>query len=78
MKKSFLSVLMYTITSTFCSVLGSAYESKEASLKILKQQFSLLANKTIIVAPTKYFIMYDDPLWFREQVKNFLINGLKN
>jgi N-formylmaleamate deformylase len=59
-------------------ILGSTYGTKEASSKILNQQFSLLTNKTIIIAPTKHFIMYDDPLWFREQVKNFLINGLKN
>ena len=59
-------------------ILGSTYQTKEASLKTLNQQFSLLTNKTIIIAPTKHFIMYDDPLWFREQVKNFLINGLKN
>lgn len=57
-------------------VLGSTYGTKEMSQKILSEQYSLLPNKTIIIAPTKHFIMYDDPVWFREQVKNFLINGL--
>jgi N-formylmaleamate deformylase len=57
-------------------VLGSTYGTKEASQKILNEQYTLLPNKKIILAPAKHFIMYDDPLWFREQVKNFLINGL--
>ena len=57
-------------------VLGSTYGTKEMSQKILNEQYSLLPNKKIFIAPTKHFIMYDDPLWFREQVKNFLINGL--
>ena len=52
-------------------VLGSTYGTKEMSQKILSEQYSLLPNKTIIIAPTKHFIMYDDPIWFREQVKNF-------
>jgi N-formylmaleamate deformylase len=59
-------------------VLGSTYTTKEKSQKILSEQYTLLPNKKIFIAPTKHFIMYDDPLWFREQVKNFLINGLKD
>lgn len=59
-------------------VLGSTYGTKESSQKILSDQYRLLPNKQIVIAPTKHFIMYDDPLWFREQVKNFLINGLAN
>ncbi|MEP6926577.1 MAG: alpha/beta hydrolase [Ginsengibacter sp.] len=57
-------------------VLGSTYGTKEMSQKILSEQYKLLSNKKILIASTKHFIMYDDPLWFREQVKNFLINGL--
>ncbi len=57
-------------------VLGSTYGTKEMSQKILSEQYNLLPNKKIIIAATKHFIMYDDPLWFREQVKNFLTNGL--
>jgi N-formylmaleamate deformylase len=57
-------------------ILGSTYGSKEASQKIFREQYSSLPNKKIIIAPTKHFIMYDDALWFREQVKNFLVNGL--
>ena len=59
-------------------ILGSTYGTKETSQKILNEQYSSLRNKTIIIAPTKHFIMYDDPVWFREQVKNFLANGLAN
>jgi N-formylmaleamate deformylase len=59
-------------------ILGSTYSTKEASQKMLNEQFSQLRNKAIIVEPTKHFIMYDDPIVFREEVKNFLINGLAN
>lgn len=59
-------------------VLGRTYGTKEASLKIYNDQYKRLPNKSIIIAPTKDFIMYDDPLWFREQVKNFLTNDIKN
>ncbi len=57
-------------------VLGSTYGTKEMSQKILDEEYKMLPNKKIIIVPTKHFIMYDDPLWFREQVKNFLTNGL--
>jgi N-formylmaleamate deformylase len=59
-------------------VLGSTYGTPENSQRILNAQYSLLPHKKIIIAPVKHFIMYDDPLWFREQVKNFLVNGLKD
>jgi len=57
-------------------VLGSTYGTKEISQKIFNDQYRLLRQKRILIAPTKHFIMYDDPLWFREQVKNFLTNSL--
>ena len=59
-------------------VLGSNYGTIAQSKTMLNQQFSALRNKTIIVANTKHFIMYDDPSWFNSQVKNFLVNGLYN
>ena len=59
-------------------ILGSTYSTKETSQKLLNQQYSQLTNKLIIIAPTKHFIMYDDPAWFLEEVKNFLKNGLNN
>ena len=57
-------------------VLGSTYGTKKASQKIFSEQFNMVPDKRIFIAPTKSFIMYDDPLWFGEQVKNFLLNGL--
>jgi N-formylmaleamate deformylase len=57
-------------------VLGSTYRTKETSQKIFGDQYRLLPNKKIFIAPGKHSVMYDDPIWFREQVKNFLINGL--
>jgi len=57
-------------------VLGSTYGTTQTSQKVFTAQYALLHDKKIIIAPGKHFIMYDDPLWFREQVKNFLINGL--
>lgn len=59
-------------------ILGRTYGTKEASLKLFSDQYMRLPNKSIIIAPTKDFIMYDDPIWFREQVKNFLTNDIKN
>ncbi|MDQ6901769.1 MAG: hypothetical protein M3139_02010 [Bacteroidota bacterium] len=59
-------------------ILGRTYGTKAASLKIFNDQYKALPNKAIIIAPTKDFITYDDPLWFRVQVKNFLTNDIKN
>jgi pimeloyl-ACP methyl ester carboxylesterase len=58
--------------------LGFTYDIEETPQKMFNEQFSQLHNKTIIIAPTKHFIMYDDPIWFVEEVKNFLRNGLAN
>jgi pimeloyl-ACP methyl ester carboxylesterase len=59
-------------------VLGSTYGTKEISQKMLGDEYSQLKNKLVVIAPTKHFIMYDDPIWFREELKNFLRNGLAN
>jgi N-formylmaleamate deformylase len=59
-------------------IVGSNYGTVAQSKTMLSQQFSALRNKTIIIANTKHFIMYDDPAWFNSQVKNFLVNGLFN
>ena len=57
-------------------ILGSTYSTKEISQKMLVTNTASFKDKLIIIAPTKHFIMYDDPVWFREEVKNFLSNGL--
>ena len=59
-------------------ILGSTYGTKEISQKMLGDEYNQLKNKLIVIAPTKHFIMYDNPIWFREEVKNFLRNGLAN
>ena len=59
-------------------ILSSTYGTKETSLKILNDQYSLLPNKIITVRAGKFSVIYDNPVWFKEQVKNFLINGLAN
>ena len=59
-------------------IIGSTYGTKEISQKLLNDQYSQLSNKSIVIAPTKHFIMYDDPSWFNSQLKNFLVNGLSN
>ncbi len=59
-------------------VLGSTYGTEDRSKKMMEQQFKNLTEKMIVIAPTKHFIMLDDPAWFKEQVKNFLVNGLYN
>ena len=55
-------------------ILGSTYSTKE----LLNEEYRKLTSKLIIIAPAKHFIMYDDPIWFGEEVKNFLRNGLTN
>ncbi|GAB4015339.1 alpha/beta fold hydrolase [Spirosoma koreense] len=54
-------------------VLGSLYFNDEAKTRqILNEQYNELKPKTIRVAHTKHFIMYDDPRWFYQQVDQFL------
>jgi pimeloyl-ACP methyl ester carboxylesterase len=54
-------------------ILGSLYmNSKETSERILTEQYKHLGRKTIAVANTRHFIMYDDPAWFYSQLDNFL------
>lgn len=53
-------------------VLGSLYNTKANSLRILGEQYSQLANKTIRVADSKHFIMYDQPQWFYAELDAFL------
>jgi len=54
-------------------ILGSLYFNSEAtSQRILNEQYKHLQPKTIVVAHTKHFIMYDDPQWFYQQIDRFL------
>ncbi|WP_461138493.1 alpha/beta fold hydrolase [Spirosoma pomorum] len=54
-------------------VLGSLYmNSEEISERVLTEQYKHLSQKTIAVATTKHFIMYDDPSWFYSQLDAFL------
>jgi N-formylmaleamate deformylase len=53
-------------------VLGSIYNTKENSQRILSGQYSRLRNKTIRIADSKHFIMYDQPQWFYAEIEAFL------
>ena len=53
-------------------VLASKFGTKEASEKIYNEQYVLLKNKTIKVADSKHFIMYDQPQWFYNEIDTFL------
>ncbi|MEJ8801675.1 alpha/beta fold hydrolase [Pontibacter sp. H249] len=53
-------------------VLGSIYQTKENSYRILNEQYNKLQNKTIHVADSKHFIMYDQPQWFNAEIDTFL------
>lgn len=57
-------------------ILTSNSGPKKMSEETSSEQYMLLRNKKILTPPVKHFILYDDPSWFREQVKNFLVNGL--
>jgi len=53
-------------------VLGSIYGTEANSFVMLKHQFRQAKNKTIEVANSKHFIMYDVPEWFYNKVDAFL------
>jgi pimeloyl-ACP methyl ester carboxylesterase len=59
-------------------IIGGLNGSKELSINILEARYRLLPKKNIIIVPTKKIIIYNYSIWFREQVKNFLTNGIKN
>lgn len=53
-------------------VLGSIYGTEANSHVILNHQYRKVPNKTIEVANSKHFIMYDVPDWFYAKVDAFL------
>ncbi|WP_242920556.1 alpha/beta hydrolase [Pontibacter liquoris] len=53
-------------------VLGSIYNNKENSQRILGEQYSKVPQKIIHVADSKHFIMYDQPQWFYAELDAFL------
>jgi len=53
-------------------VLASIFETKENSEIVYGKQYELLKNKTLTVANSKHFIMYDQPEWFYLQIDAFL------
>lgn len=53
-------------------ILTSIFNTKENSERIYKEQYAALPNKTIQVADSKHFIMYDAPEWFYNAIDNFL------
>lgn len=55
-------------------ILASLFGTKEASEKEYNLQYALLKNKTIKVANSKHFIMYDVPEWFYAQIDTFLLS----
>ncbi|MFY7840778.1 MAG: alpha/beta fold hydrolase [Lacibacter sp.] len=53
-------------------VLGSLYGTEVNSFTILNHQYKNVPHKTIEVANSKHFIMYDVPEWFYAKVDAFL------
>lgn len=53
-------------------VLGSIYGTEANSHLMLNHQYRKVPNKTIKVANSKHFIMYDVPEWFYAKVDAFL------
>lgn len=53
-------------------VMASLFGTKEKSEEIYNQQYALLKHKTIKVANSKHFIMYDQPQWFYNEIDTFL------
>lgn len=53
-------------------IMASVFQTKENSEKVYSEQYILLKNKTIKVADSKHFIMYDQPQWFFNEMDAFL------
>ncbi|ESU21458.1 hypothetical protein FEDK69T_25250 [Flavobacterium enshiense DK69] len=53
-------------------IISSLWGTKEASEKEYNLQYTELKNKTIKVAESKHFIMYDQPVWFYNEIDTFL------
>ncbi len=53
-------------------ILASTFGTAENSKKIYNEQYDKLPNKTIKVADSMHFIMYDQPEWFYNEIDQFL------
>lgn len=53
-------------------ILASTFGTAENSIRIYKEQYANLPNKTIKVADSMHFIMYDQPEWFYNELDQFL------
>lgn len=53
-------------------ILASVFGTAEVSERVYKQQYAAVNNKTIKVADSKHFIMYDVPEWFYAELDSFL------
>ncbi len=53
-------------------VLGSIYGNESTSQMVLQQQYAQAKDKTIKIAQSKHFIMYDQPEWFFAEIEAFL------
>lgn len=55
-------------------ILASTYGTVEASEKIMNEQYKAVKHKTLKIADSKHFIMYDTPEWFYREIDAFLNN----
>jgi pimeloyl-ACP methyl ester carboxylesterase len=54
-------------------IIGATFPDRNMVMKNFEEQFALLENKSIILAPeSKHFIMFDQPEWFQQQLNTFL------
>jgi len=53
-------------------ILASTFGTAENSTQIYNEQYAKLPNKTIKVADSLHFIMYDQPEWFYIEIDQFL------
>jgi hypothetical protein len=59
-------------------ILINKENSKDVSQEVLKDEYNSLLNKKIVAASNTNLTEHDYPAWFREQIKNFLLNGFAN
>jgi pimeloyl-ACP methyl ester carboxylesterase len=59
-------------------ILASNPSSAPGFKREIETEYKSLPHKSVLIVPSMHLVAYNDPLWFREQIKNFLVNGLAN
>jgi pimeloyl-ACP methyl ester carboxylesterase len=54
-------------------IVGASFPDKTSVTATFEKQYAKLENRSLVIAPeSKHFVMFDQPVWFYEQVNSFL------